>query len=178
MDEIKVVIENRTPGNNDQIIAANLAALGNMQLYIGIPESAGGDGGMTNAALAFLHSHGSPVNKIPPRPFIEPAIEREDTMSKLTEEFGMAFEAAIIGDIGLARTHLEKAGMIGANAVKSYMGSGALAANAPITINGGWMRNKVSGKPVFIKGKGSSAPLIDTGSLRSSVTYVIEEGGG
>ena len=60
------------------------------------------------------------------------------------------------------------------NAVKKIMGSGELAPNAPITVTGGWMRNPVSGKPVHIKGKGSSAPLIDTGSLRSSITHVVE----
>ena len=47
--------------------------------------------------------------------------------------------------------------------------------NSPITIYGGWMRNKVSGKPIYIKGKGSDKPLIDTGSLRSSVSAFFSE---
>ena len=43
-----------------------------------------------------------------------------------------------------------------------------------ITVEGGWMWNGIAHKPFKVKGKGSSTPLIDTGSLRSSITHVIE----
>ena len=46
--------------------------------------------------------------------------------------------------------------------------------NAPITISGGWMRSK-SGKPFRVKGKGSSNPLIDTGFMRASVAYKVDD---
>lgn len=49
-------------------------------------------------------------------------------------------------------------------------GFGLWPPNAPITINGGWMKRKDNGKSFFIKGKGSSAPLIDTGEFRRSIT--------
>ena len=132
---------------------------------------------MDNVSLAYIHSQGSPLNNMPARPFIEPAIEQEDVLSRITDMFGEAFDAAIVGNIGGIKAALSKAGMYGANAVKAYMGSGALAPNAPITVDGGWMHNKKSGKIFYVKGKHSTAPLIDTGSLRSSVTYVIDEGG-
>lgn len=45
-------------------------------------------------------------------------------------------------------------------------------ANAPITIDGGWMRS-ASGKLFKVKGKGSSKPLIDTGVLRNSITSTV-----
>ena len=51
------------------------------------------------------------------------------------------------------------------------------APNAYITIHGGWMRNKVTGQPVYVKGKNSSKPLIDTGSLRQSIKAIYYKEG-
>lgn len=45
--------------------------------------------------------------------------------------------------------------------------------NSPITINGGWMRNKKSGKLFYVKGKKSSHPLIDTGNMVQSIHTAI-----
>ena len=44
--------------------------------------------------------------------------------------------------------------------------------NAKITVVGGWMRSP-SGKMIFIKGKKSKNPLIDSGFLRMSATYKV-----
>ena len=152
-----------------------------MTLLVGIPEknAGGGEGrGLNNVQLAFLHSHGSAVNNIPPRPFIEPAIELEENKEKIARQFKAAFMAALQLDRGGAEAALNKAGMQAEKAVKTYIGSDALAPNAPITLHGGWMRNKVSGKAVFVKGKGEpSRPLVDTGALKKAVIYVIEGGG-
>jgi hypothetical protein len=38
-------------------------------------------------------------------------------------------------------------------------------------VSGGWAPNS----PVTVKMKGSSRPLIDTGAMRQSVTYVVED---
>jgi len=177
-NEISITVQDKTKGVPPQQILAAVNALSEIHLYVGIPEKNAENGkAMNNVQLAYLHSQGSPVNNMPARPFIEPAIEQEKVLEKITDCFGQAFEAALTGDLGLAKNCIEKAGIYGSNAVKEYMGSGALAPNAPITVSGGWMRNKVSGKPFKVTGKGSTAPLIDTGSLRSAVTYVIKEGG-
>lgn len=48
--------------------------------------------------------------------------------------------------------------------------------NASITIKGGWMRNKVSGKPFKVIGKGTSKPpLIDTGTMLKSIDVRTDE---
>ena len=83
---------------------------------------------------------------------------------------------AVAGDIGAATAELEKAGQAGENAAKDYIQSGNLAPNSGFTLSGGWMRNRISGKPFHAGPKGSSTPLIDTGSLRSSITHVMEKG--
>ena len=175
---VKVEIVDKLKGKSKPDLELAVAILDSMALYVGIPEGSGGeDGKLTNVQLAYLHSNGSPVNNIPARPFIEPAIEQEEVMSKMAAMFGQAFEAAIEGDAGAAEIALAKAGIYGRNAVREYMGTGALQENAEITITGGWMRNKVSGKPVYVHGKGYNNPLIRTGALRDSVTYVIAKGG-
>lgn len=153
--------------------------MSSMTLLVGIPEkNAGREGGkINNAQLAYIHSQGSAKMGIPARPFIEPAIELPENKEKIAKQFKAAFIAALNGDAGGAYAALNKAGMQAEKAVKTYMESGPFAANAPITINGGWMHNKVSGKIFYVKGKNSTSPLIDTGALHSAVTYVIERGG-
>lgn len=47
---------------------------------------------------------------------------------------------------------------------------GQFKENSPITIYGGWMKNKKSGKLFYVKGKGEGKPpLTDTGKLADSV---------
>lgn len=147
--------------------------LKNNRVLVGIPGASGGSHGeVTNVELAFIHTNGSPRLRIPARPFLEPGIA--EGMDKIEGRMKAAAEAAIDGDIGAARGELEKAGMYGENAVKEYFTGGHFAPNAGITVEGGWMWNRIAHKPFKVKGKGSSTPLIDTGSLRSSITHVIE----
>lgn len=150
-----------------------IAFLKNNRVLVGIPQAnAASRGEVTNIDLAFIHTNGSPRLRIPPRPFLEPAIEQ--AKDQIEGRMKASAQAAIEGDIGAARDELDKAGMYGENAVKEYFTGGHFAPNAGITVEGGWMRNRISGKPFKVKGKGSSTPLIDTGSLRSSITHVIE----
>ena len=143
------------------------------RVLIGIPQANSTARGEINTVeLAFIHTNGSPVNRIPPRPFLEPGVE--EAKDQIVGCMQAAAEAAVLGDTGAAMDELGKVGLYGENAAKSYIGAGHHEPNADITVNGGWMRNRVSGKPVFVKGKGSNTPLVDTGSLRSSITHVIE----
>ena len=52
--------------------------------------------------------------------------------------------------------------------------SNEYAANSPFTVSGGWMRNPVTGKPFYAKGKKSARPLIDKGTLVNSVEFEIK----
>lgn len=131
---------------------------------------------MSTAALLYLHEHGSPVNNIPPRPVLMPALRQEEVHEKIVKLLKEATVNALIGRKDIAQKDWEKAGMIGMNACKAYIKDGSgLAPNAPITIHGGWMRNKVTGQMIYVKGKGSSKPLIDTGAMLGSITYAVRE---
>lgn len=147
--------------------------LNDRKCLIGIPEAkASRKGEINNAELAFIHSHGSPRLKIPARPFLEPAIE--DAKEEIAEHLKLAATGALDGDTAKAEEEMHKAGLIGESAAKDYISSGNLAPNSEFTIRGGWMRNRISGRPFYAKPKNSNTPLIDTGSLRSSITHVIE----
>lgn len=151
-----------------------IAFFNSNRVMVGIPDSGGrGDKEMTNAALAFIHSNGSPKHNIPARPFIEPAIEQ--AADQIAEHMKASAIQAIEGNTDAAMKELDDAGTAGENAAKSFFKTGGLAANAEITIHGGWMKNKVSGKTFYVKGKNSNGPLIDTGNLRGSITHVIRK---
>ena len=123
---------------------------------------------------AFILTNGSPVNHNPPRPFLEPALAQPKTQQQIARHMKAAAKAALEGDTGGAMDQMHMAGQAGEDAVKDYMASGAFAPNSGFTINGGWMRNRVSGKPFHADPKGSSKPLIDTSNLQGSITHVVE----
>lgn len=99
----------------------------------------------------------------PPRPFLENAekdirkrapkivkagIEDEKTLSKVVGEVAQDMRNCIV------------------EAFTKY----DYEANADITIQGGWMKNKKSGKPFFVEGKGEGKrPLQNTSGLRDGV---------
>jgi hypothetical protein len=57
--------------------------------------------------------------------------------------------------------------------IRGYIDKGISPGNAPLTVQGGWIRNFVSGRPVHVEGKGFDKPLYDTGELYSSFDYEI-----
>ena len=80
-------------------------------VYIGIPEdeSSREDEDITNAELLFIHTNGSPINNVPARPVIEPAL-REDS-ERLSSMLGKAFVYALQGKFEFASEQLKKTGM-------------------------------------------------------------------
>lgn len=131
-------------------------------VYVGIPqERNAGRGSVTNAELLYIHTNGSPAHNIPARPTIEPALAKPETAKQIQDLLIQGIKSALMGNLSGAEAAYNRAGMVGAAAAQEVFGSGDLAPNAPSTI----------------ARKGSSAPLIDTGSLRANVTYVVRKGG-
>lgn len=162
-------------GEGFEAIEKAMKALAQTKVYVGVPqEKSSRDGDEpTNAELMYIHTNGSPRLRIPARPIIEPAIESaKDTILSCLKDAAMA---AAAGDESASMEFMNHAGMAAESAAKDRFGSPELAPNAPITVEGGWMRNRISGKPFFVEGKKSAAPLIDEGSLSASVTYVVEK---
>ena len=111
-----------------------------------------------SAALAlYIHTFGSPLYQVPPRPIVEPAIKAN--MKKLEGEFKLAAKAGLAGNKAQVQTHLRRAGMMAQNFVRAWF----------TDPRNHWAKNA----PSTIRPKKSSRPLIDTGDLRKSMTYIV-----
>lgn len=107
----------------------------------------------------YIHSHGSPMYHVPPRPVLEPAIaSQKDAIGKL---IGAASKSALEGKPAQCEANLNKAGMVAVSAARGWFENPA----------NGWAPNA----PYTIKKKGSSQPLIDTGEMRKAITYVVRD---
>lgn len=109
---------------------------------------------------------------IPPRPFMR---EAQKTANKRCENA----VKGLLDDGTDMETVVKQIAQLLSATLKQSIRNGHWDANAPITIHGGWMRNKKSGKLFYIKGKKSSRPLIDTGNLQQSIhTAIITKNNG
>lgn len=124
-------------------------------------EKKGDEPEPTNAELMYLHTHGSRLQNIPPRPVIEPAIWAPGNRENIAAELGDAARGVLEGRPQDAALHLEMAGTVAANASKRWF----------TDPRNGWLPNSQK----TINRKGSDRPLIDTGELRRAITYVVEE---
>ena len=138
---------------------------------VGLTSSASG----RSRTLLAIHEHGSPAMHIPARPVVQPALAQEDLRDEmagcLTEACGAAFD----GDLQGTREGLEKAGQRGADGIREYIDAGIDPPNAPVTLSGGWIYNRVAKKGVPVKGKSGTTPLVDTGQLYDDFDYEITE---
>ena len=139
------------------------------------------DVGLTSSAsarsrfLLGIHTRGSPVMRIPPRPVVEPALAKEALRAEMGAMLVESCEAAFAGDLSGTRQGLENAGKRGADGIREYIDAGIDPPNSPVTLSGGWIYNRVAKKGVPVKGKAGSTPLVDTGALYNDFDYEITE---
>ena len=139
------------------------------------------DVGLTSTAsgrskfLLGIHTRGSPVMRIPPRPVVHPALAQEGLRAEMGELLLASCEAAMEGDLAGTQQGLEDAGQRGADGIREYIDAGISPPNSPVTLSGGWIYNRVAKKGVLIKGKSGSIPLVDTGQLRDEFDWEITE---
>lgn len=151
-----------TEGGTLDDVRKALSSLSNAKVYVGIPEAKTSRKGepVTNAGLMYIHTHGSALRNIPPRPVIEPAIEAKDNKDNITKELELAANSELDGDRANTLLHLKRAGTLGSNAAKRWF----------TDPRNGWAPNA----PSTIAAKGSDRPLIDKGELRRAITHVEE----
>jgi len=110
---------------------------------------------------------------IPARPVVKPALAQASTRAEMSAAMLSACAAANDGDLSAVTSALEDAGKAGVDGIHAYIDKGIPPPNSPITLSGGWMRNPVSKKPVKVKGKSGTTPLIDTGQLYNDFDWEI-----
>ncbi len=148
----------------------SLKLLKSTHVEVGLPAAASG----RSQWLLALHERGAPGAHIPPRPVVGPALAREKTRAAIADGLLQACEAAAKGDSAGIKDGFEQAGKAGADGIRDYIDSGIQPGNAPLTVEGGWIRNFSSGKPVHVPGKGFDKPMYDTGELYESFDYEVK----
>lgn len=112
----------------------------------------------------YLAKHGSPASpyRIPPRPIIEPAIEANS--DKIQQKVTSALKSFLNFNFLDGEKKLKTAGVFAQNKVRAWFtdSRNGWPPNSPYTIA---MKSK--------NGKIKDRPLIDTGEMRKSITYVV-----
>lgn len=144
-------------------VRAGLNAVKRLEVLVGIPQAKNSRprDKIGNAALMYIHTHGSPLQNIPARPVIEPAIAATGNREVIAGELKEAAKETLEQHPQLAVQHLKAAGTAGSNASKAWF----------TDPRNNWAPNS----PETIRRKGSNRPLIDTGALRRSITWVIRD---
>ena len=154
-------------------IERELKAARKLVALVGIPNDAKRHEDNPNiglAEIAFIMEKGSVVNNIPARPFMQQTRQRNE---KRMMGLSRRLLKAISNGSTTAMDAIKKLGGTYEQAMKEIFTKGSFEKNASITIEGGWMRNHVSGKPFKVNGKKSTRPLIDTSLLRQSIKFKV-----
>lgn len=116
---------------------------------------------VTNAELLFIHTNGSPINKIPARPVLQPAVQADGNKQAIASEIAASIKLGLVGDKEGAEKKMLRAALAGQNAARKWF----------TDPRNGWQKNADS----TIARKGSDRPLIDSGALRASIVGVVRE---
>lgn len=154
--------------DNFSRIVKGLDFIKNNELYVGIPEDETDrqdSSEVTNAELLFIHTNGSPANNIPPRPVIEPVVR--NNANEISRKLSRIFNLACDGKTTDAENQLNLVGEWVVGRIRRWFVDPA----------NGWPPNVPSvQKAKMKKGSTNPRPLIDTGELRKSITYVLMKG--
>lgn len=123
--------------------------------------------------LLGIHTRGSPIMHIPPRPVVDPALHQEGLQQEMGEFLLESCEAAFDGDMSGTVAGMEGCGQRGADGIREYIDGGIPPPNSPVTLSGGWIYNRVAKKGVLVSGKAGDKPMFDTGALYNDFDYEI-----
>lgn len=140
----------------------SINAIARAKVLVGIPanESARSDDPIGNAGIGYIQEFGSPAQNIPARPFLIPGVKAvQDDCVQMLEE-----AAKEVLDDGKMTAALTKAGIIASNSVKATITKGE--GFAPLAESTLKARQR--------KGFKGTKPLIRTGQLRNSITYIVK----
>lgn len=139
--------------------------LGAKDVLVGIPEGntdrKSGDPA-TNALIGYVQEFGSPANNIPARPFLIPGVQ--DIQKPAADRLKIAAQRALSGDLSQAEKQLHAAGLMGQNSARAKINSN--------------IQPKLSERTLAARrarGVTRENTLVDSGQLRSAITYVIRQ---
>ena len=151
-----------------------------MRVMVGIPaEKAAREGSpINNAALGYIHENGAPEVNIPARPFLLPGVRA--VQQQTIDGFKVAGELAFAGRPEAVERQFHRIGLAAVASIKAVINAGVPPPLAESTLEARTRRgrkgakqelkNRAAGLPPAID---LAKPLIDTGQLRNSITYVL-----
>ena len=123
--------------------------------------------------LLGIHTRGSPIMHIPPRPVVQPALAKESLKTEMGDRLLESCQGAFDGDMSGTVAGMEDCGQRGADGIREYIDAGISPPNAPVTLSGGWIYNRVAKKGVLVSGKSGSTPMKDTEALYNDFDWEI-----
>lgn len=144
--------------SNSQILFLNTNGVRDTEMINAMQHNLDNGMAYSKAHELYVHENGSPLWRVPPRPVLEPSIDANK--EQIAELMKQAVDTAMEGNN--VTPVLERAGIQGQNIARDWF----------TNPNNNWEPNTEN----TIKRKGSDKPLIDTGELRKSITYVIKDG--
>lgn len=169
-------------------IRQSIRELTDREVLVGIPASTTdrkpepGDTQLppTNAVLGYVHEFGEPEHNIPARPFLIPGIH--DAVKPIAARMGKVARAVLTLTSQTVDQQFNSIGLIAQNSVRRKLTEGpfvplsdrTVAARARKGREGAmWeLAWRQAGAPA---GTDLAKPLIDTGQLRNSITYVVRK---
>jgi len=167
-------------------LMAQVTALTAKQVLVGVPSDKTPRKGspITNASLAYIHEFGSPARNIPARPFLFPGVRK--ARNEVVQVLADGAKRAIEGESNAAEDALERAGIIARNYVVREI-TDPQPPFTPLqskTIQARLRRTQAGRRQLRQLRKegtkltdwaeaGNVHPLVDSGQLRASVTYVV-----
>lgn len=133
------------------------------------------DGETSLAEIAYwnhygtLHKDGSVM--IPARPFMDALQKHPDELAEFSQQAA--------SNLNTTETVASAIGAQASSMIQDAIRDEDWTPNAPITVEGGWMVNEYGKNgpvPVHIDGKGSTKPLIDTGTMRQQCGFRLVKG--
>jgi hypothetical protein len=164
-------------------VVKSLNELTGKDVLVGIPDKTAtrkvdDEGPMNNATLGYIHEFGSPAANIPARPFLIPGIK--DAGEDLDERLKKAAQAALDGNTSQVNAQMSMAGQEARDSVKAKINSGDFIPLADSTLRARARRGRKgaiaeleSRKQGNAPSTATAKPLIDSGQLRNSITYVV-----
>jgi hypothetical protein len=157
--------------DNSEKVQKALQGLAKTRVLVGIPSTKNTRPGepIGNATLGYIHEKGSPINNVPARPWLEPGIR--ESQQQWEGYLKQAGQAALEGNEPRMNRALNAAGIAAVTGVKSRMVAGIPPPLAQSTVDA--RRRRTKGRRASIAA--DTTPLIDTGQLIGSITYVVSK---
>ena len=183
--------------DNLSALVKGLKSLVGKEVLVGVPEDksqrdSNGNhiGPANNATLAYIHDNGAPASNIPARPFMRPGINA--VRERITSRMQSAVKAALDGHPEKVDAQLEAVGLIAATSIKKTINDGdGFTPLLPSTVAARYRgrgakrprKSELAYAALIASGQtpgdaqtaAGIKPLIDTGQLRNSITYVVRD---